>query len=300
MPLTPPATATDTPPSSQHPVVALVLACAVLAALAGLGVTVVQQVRMAPSAVQVVGASPDAASDTVRDVRAIGTWSEPSGPAWGTLTAAQKQALTPLQERWGGMAEAQKRRWLVLAQSFASLPDQEQAKLHERMAQWANLSAQQRSQARLNYAITNRLTRSDKRAQWEAYQALSEEEKQRLAAHAAPKPAGAATALRPNPARKLVRVPAATQAAPGAVNLPKIVLPDNLRSRTAPHAASDSFTAPTTPTTHNAMPAAAVETVPVETPSAVGIALPPLPPSIESASPPTPAASEALPVLTPY
>lgn len=274
--------------TSSHPV-ALVLAGAILAGLAALGWPVVQQVRMAPSAMQMTADLLVVSAHPTRDARAApSAWSDtPSGPAWAVLSAAQKQALTPLQERWAGMGEAQKRRWLVLAQSFASLPAEEQSKLHSRMADWASLSAQQRSQARLNYAMTNRLARSDKRAQWEAYQALSEEEKKRLATHAAPKPSGAATALRPNPARKLVRIPAAVNAAAGAANPPKILLPESLRSQRAassapslptlasPSSSSSSIHLPSTPS------ATAVETLPVETPSAIGVALPPLPPSVE-------------------
>jgi hypothetical protein len=139
-----------------------------------------------------------------------------AGPGWVTLTTPQKLALYPLSERWALLSEAQKRRWLTLAANFASLPAEEQAKFHERMTDWASLSAQQRNQARLNYAVTNRLAPDDKRAQWEAYQALSEEERMALAARGAPKPKGAATALRPVSPKKLAQVPAATEANPAS------------------------------------------------------------------------------------
>lgn len=58
--------------------------------------------------------------------------------------------------------------------------------MRDRMESWSGLSAAQRNQARLNFAITNRLA-TDKQAQWEAYQALSDEEKRLLASRAAPK-----------------------------------------------------------------------------------------------------------------
>ena len=48
----------------------------------------------------------------------------------------------------------------------------EQAKLHSRMTEWAALSPQQRTQARLNFAETKQLSPDDKKAKWEAYQAL--------------------------------------------------------------------------------------------------------------------------------
>src|SRR6218665_116722 len=144
------------------------------------------------------------------------------GPGWETLDTAQKLALYPLAERWSLISQAQKRRWLTLAANYPHLSQEEQRKFLERITAWANLSAQQRSQARLNYAVTTGLARADKRAQWEAYQALSDEQRRALAARAAPKPRGAATALRPVSPKKLAQVPAALQAHPGRPNAPKI------------------------------------------------------------------------------
>jgi len=72
------------------------------------------------------------------------------GPGWETLNTPQKLALYPLAERWALMSEVQKRRWLALAQNFPKLPEEEQARLHERMTAWASLSAQQRPRPRAN------------------------------------------------------------------------------------------------------------------------------------------------------
>ena len=267
MPL-PPA-ATDRPPLLP----ALVLAAALLGGLAVAGWQVVQQVRMAPSSVpSSLAASPQ---NGARDARTASPLSEPSGPGWAELSTAQKLALYPLAERWATMSEVQKRRWLALAQTFASLPKDEQDKLHSRMTDWASLSAQQRSQARLNYAVTKRLAPDDKRAQWEAYQALSEEEKNLLAAHAAPRPSGAATALRPVSPKKLARVPAATAAQGTTPNLPKIPPVADTHPRPALPVPQPSAPAETRPV---ATPAV-VETAPVAVPSAEPAPLPPLAPS---------------------
>ena len=113
----------------------------------------------------------------------------------------------------GCLSESQKRRWLALAQTFETLPPEEREKLHNPHDRVVSLSARQRSQARLNYADAQRLAPNDKRAHWEAYQALSDE-KRSLAADAPTKPAGAAPALRPSLPKKLVQVPAATQTGP--------------------------------------------------------------------------------------
>jgi len=199
----------------------LVLALALLGVLAAYGNHVVQQVRMAPSTVLVAEAL-SAPVHLGKEQRNPDTVGVASGPPWNELNVEQKHALQPLAKRWALLSELQKRRWLVLAQSFASLPEAEQTKLHNRMTEWASLSAQQRNQARLNFATANKLAPDNKRAQWEAYQALSDEEKRRLAAHAAPRPKGAATALRPVPERKLAQVPAATASNANPINPPKI------------------------------------------------------------------------------
>lgn len=159
------------------------------------------------------------------------------GPGWELMTTPQKLALYPLAERWAYLSEAQKRHWLALAQNFASMPEAEQDRLHARMTTWASLSAQQRSQARLNFAVTRSLAPHDIKSEWEIYQALSTAEKQRLAAKAA-KPKGAATALRPVPSKRLAHVPAATEAQAKAANPPKIVFPESsaVRQSEAPAA----------------------------------------------------------------
>ena len=156
---------------------------------------VLNQVRMAPGTVLPAAALAPKSSGKSASGKAVDpSRLTPVGPGWEVLNTPQKLALYPLAERWALLSEVQKRRWLALAQTFPTLPEQEQEKLHNRMTEWASLSAQQRNQARLNYADSNRLARDNKLAQWQAYQALSDEEKRKLAARAAPKPQGAATA----------------------------------------------------------------------------------------------------------
>lgn len=266
-------------PDASPALPAFVLALALLGVLAAVGGQVLVQMRMAPGTLLPEGAEAAIASpNNARTSTRPGAMAVPqveTGPGWETLTTPQKLALYPLAERWALISEAQKRRWLALAANFSALPEEEQAKFHDRMTDWASLSAQQRNQARLNYAVTNRLARDDKRAQWEAYQALSDEEKRALAARAAPKPKGAATALRPVSPKKLAQVPAATQANPSRPNAPKI---PPVLDHSAPRVA-----APVTPTAPPATgvptqnPASnVVETAPVSIPVAVPAALPPL------------------------
>ncbi|MBG9387137.1 DUF3106 domain-containing protein [Caenimonas sp. DR4.4] len=130
-------------------------------------------------------------------------------PLWSELTEAQRQALAPLSAKWDGVSEAQKRKWIAMSQNFPKMPPAEQAKLHSRMTEWVALSPQQRTQARLNFGKTQEISADDKKAKWEAYQALPPEEKRKLAAGAASsaKPPTTAAAVKPVPAEKLAKVP---------------------------------------------------------------------------------------------
>lgn len=132
-------------------------------------------------------------------------------PLWSQLTPSQQQALAPLSAKWDTVSEAQKRKWLALSRNFPRMSGAEQAKLHSRMSEWAALSPQQRTQARLNFGQTQQLSPDDKKAQWEAYQALPSEEKRKLAAGAA-KPPATAAAVKPIPPDKLAHVPKAKRA----------------------------------------------------------------------------------------
>ena len=90
--------------------------------------------------------------------------------------------------------------------------------MHSRMNEWVAMSPQQRAAARLNFAktkeLSSQLTPDEKKAKWEIYQALSPEEKARLAAKASPKPAGAATAVKPVAPQKLAVTPKAVPPLP--------------------------------------------------------------------------------------
>ncbi|MBT2325110.1 DUF3106 domain-containing protein [Variovorax paradoxus] len=143
-----------------------------------------------------------------------------SKPLWRDLSTRQQRALEPLAPHWDGLTEPHKRKWLALSRNYASLPPADQEILHSRMTEWASLSNQQRTQARLNFAEVKQVPVDERKAKWEAYQALSEEEKRKLAERASPRP-GAAATIRPVPARKLVPLPAAN---PDSQHIPRIQL----------------------------------------------------------------------------
>lgn len=137
---------------------------------------------------------------------------------WSSLTAHQREALEPLADTWDAYSETRKRKWLTIVEAMPRMKAEERQKLHERMEEWASLSVRDRDQARLNFAKSKTLPQSARAAHWEAYQALSEEERKELISHAPAKPGVAAAALHPVPPEKLVKVPLAVNARSLAVD----------------------------------------------------------------------------------
>jgi hypothetical protein len=142
----------------------------------------------------------------------------PGRPLWMDLAESQQQALAPLAQLWPAMTEPHKRKWLAVSQNFGQLTAEEQATVQGRMREWAALSPQQRTAARFNYADAKQLLQEDKKAKWEAYQALSPEAKQKLAAQQSQPIQGAAPAVKPVSAAKLTTSPVANANKP----LPRI------------------------------------------------------------------------------
>ncbi|KQX87381.1 DUF3106 domain-containing protein [Variovorax sp. Root473] len=199
---------------------------------------------------------PDAAKSAAHTATARGTASAKAvattKPLWSDLTAEQQLALKPLATHWNTLNVGQKRKWLALSRNYTNMPADDQVTLHSRMIEWAALSNQQRAQARLTFAEVKRVPADERRLKWEQYQALSEEEKRKLAEGAPPKPRGAALPVRPVSSQKLVPVPAVT---PPGQHTPRIVpaatptpaLPPSIvvSSPTTPPAATERISPPT-------------------------------------------------------
>src|ERR1035437_8151218 len=134
-------------------------------------------------------------------------------PLWSELTPAQQFALRPLSANWNNLSEGQKRKWLTMSTNYPNMPSTEQAKLQDRMKEWVTLSVQQRNQARLNFAQANAISPTEKQAKWQAYQALSPEEKHKLATKQPPPPKGAAVAVKPDTSAQLTKVPTSSKSA---------------------------------------------------------------------------------------
>ena len=144
----------------------------------------------------------------VGTIAAAGLVIEPS-PAWMELSERQQVALLPLKKMWPEINQAQKRKWLAVSRNYHDLPEQEQEKMHARMHEWVSMGPRERAHARLEYARAETISVDERRNRWEAYQALSEEERKQLADQPVRKIKGAAIALHPAPTSKIVTPPQA-------------------------------------------------------------------------------------------
>jgi hypothetical protein len=119
-------------------------------------------------------------------------------PLWTELKPEQQNALLPLQTEWPKISVTQKRKWIAVSKNFGKLKPEDQAKLHSRMREWVALTPTQRANARLTFSSAKTLSNEEKQKQWQAYQALSPEEKKKLQSKArANTPNSAALATKP-------------------------------------------------------------------------------------------------------
>ena len=131
-----------------------------------------------------------------------------SGPLWSELSPAQRKILAPLAPSWESLEPARKRKWIAMAQTYPQKSPEEQEKLQARMADWAALSPRERAVARLNFAETKKLPAAANRAaNWDAYQALPPEDKQKFADKAASAPKSAALSPKQTSPDKVTPVP---------------------------------------------------------------------------------------------
>jgi hypothetical protein len=112
--------------------------------------------------------------------------------SWAKLTPAQKQVLAPLEREWATIDSAPRAKWLEVAARFPAMSAEERARVQARMAEWGHLSSAERSRARLQFYETRQVPADERQAKWQAYQALSPEERRALAQRAKPAPAVAA------------------------------------------------------------------------------------------------------------
>lgn len=106
-------------------------------------------------------------------------------PQWNQLTSAQQLLLAPLERDWDRLGPIQRNKWLNAAPLLASLPAPELTRLHARMRDWSRLTPDERRDARIAYQFAKQVDAEQRRAKWEAYQALPPEKRRELAEKAA-------------------------------------------------------------------------------------------------------------------
>jgi hypothetical protein len=145
------------------------------------------------------------------------------GPSWSSLTPAQRSALAPLESQWSAIDPQRKQKWIDIAGRLPNMPAEERDRIQQRMGNWAQLSAKERGQARLQYQESRQLTPQERQERWEAYQALPPEQRKDLARRSTPQ--GTASKRNDNPAAapksNIVALPSST--APATAVAPTVV-----------------------------------------------------------------------------
>ena len=91
---------------------------------------------------------------------------------WAALPSAEQRALAPLARLWDGMAADERAQWRALAERMAQRTPAEQARLQQRMSDWARLAPAQRGQARIQFQQAQRWSAEERRQRWQDYQSL--------------------------------------------------------------------------------------------------------------------------------
>lgn len=81
------------------------------------------------------------------------------------------------------MENVRRKKWLGISERYPTMRPEEQARMQERMREWARLTPEQRAKVRDTYKDFNQLPPEQKQTvkqKWEAYSSLSDEEKQRV------------------------------------------------------------------------------------------------------------------------
>lgn len=171
------------------------------------------------------------------------------GPAWGSLSAPQRQALAPLERDWAGIDASRKAKWLEVAARFPAMPADERQRVQARMAEWARLTPAERGRARLSFQETKQFSREEKQQRWEAYQALPDDQRRALADKARPaedRPRPSTVPATPLNLEQPKRASPATAAASAARMKP--VAPTIVQAK--PGATTTLMTSPATPPAH--------------------------------------------------
>lgn len=142
------------------------------------------------------------------------------GPSWASLSASQQGALQPLANDWSTIGASHKLKWIDVANRMPRMQAAERTRIQARMADWAKLSPQQRTLARMRFQEAKQVAPRSREEQWAAYQALPPEQRNQLAARGTPASA-AASAPRAATATAATSKPDSSKTAGRAENRPR-------------------------------------------------------------------------------
>ncbi|WP_051849003.1 DUF3106 domain-containing protein [Thiomonas sp. FB-Cd] len=159
-------------------------------------------------------------------------------PSWEQLSPMQKEALGPLQAEWPHFDADRKRKWLNIASRYPAMSVPQRATLHHRMAEWVQMTPQQRRLARENFLATGKAPLDTRKKAWERYQKLPEARKHELAREAKSPPHAPGHVGRYESEQRLKRPAAPLHSAPAGSPqagkaLPNVTVPAPLTAKPA-------------------------------------------------------------------
>src|SRR5947207_2508221 len=122
-----------------------------------------ERARVAAGAVAQPATQPGAAAPAKKAAKAPAA-KKNVRPAWAELTAEQQQILSPLKNDWDALEVERRQKWLQIAKRYPKMKQLEQERVQRRMQLWANLSPEQRRQARENYKRLAKSPRPEKKS----------------------------------------------------------------------------------------------------------------------------------------
>lgn len=187
-----------------------------------------------------------------------------TGPYWSELKPSEQAALQPLRNEWASIDDLGKRKWLQIAERYPAMSPTDQARMQERMTEWTKLTPQERGKVRLQFLEAKKIPATNRQADWEAYQALSPDERKAFAARAASAPRaapkGADAANHTATAKRSTPPPGGSAAHPAATPTAKPATPTVVQG--APGATTVLITKRQAPPAHQAASGARIAASP--------------------------------------
>jgi Protein of unknown function (DUF3106) len=144
--------------------------------------------------------------------------------SWDKLSAAQQQALAPVQKQWNTMDGTRQAKWLALSDRYEKSTPEQKQRIQERMQAWATITPEQRAKARENYQAVRKLDPNTRAEKWSSYEQLPADKRIEMHNKVEAQRQASPAAVKPN-----AIAPAATEkqrvdASPNAVD-PRTLLP---------------------------------------------------------------------------